>query len=121
MNPFGYSDPVWQLFRETPRAGVLEGGAITGSATTPASQARLQLQVRLTGDRVSDARFQAYGCPTTIAVGAWLAGQAVGRTLADLAALRAADIRQALEIPEDRLHCTLMGEDALKSLQSSAR
>lgn len=121
MNPFGYSDPVWQLFRETPRSGTLGNGALTGSATTPASRACLQLQVRLEGARISDARFQAYGCPTTIAVGAWLAGHAVGRSLADLSAVRAGDIRQALEIPEDRLHCALMGEDALKSLQNAAR
>ena len=33
---------------------------------------------------------------------------------------RAADIRQALEIPEDKLHCALMGEDAVKSLVGAA-
>lgn len=120
MNPFGYPEPVWRLFRETPRAGVLDGAAMTGSATTRAGSGRLRLQVRLEGQRVADARFQAYGCPTTIAVGAWLAEHAVGRPLADLAALRAADIRQALEIPEEKLHCALMGEDAIKSLCRSA-
>ena len=119
MNPFGYSDAVWRLFRETPRAGELGGGALEGSATTPASRGRLRLQVRLDGARVADARFQAYGCPTTIAVGAWLAERAVGRPLEELAAIRAGDIRQALEIPEDRLHCALMGEDAIKSLRRS--
>ena len=120
MNPFGYSDAVWRLFRETPRAGTLDGQPLTGSADTRAGSGRLRLQVRLDGGTVGDARFQAYGCPTTIAVGAWLAERALGRTLADLAALRAADIRQALEIPEDKLHCALMGEDAVKSLCRSA-
>lgn len=120
MNPFEYPPEVWRLFRETPRAGTLEGPAATGTATTRAGSGRLRLQVRLDGPRVSDARFQAYGCPTTIAVGAWLAERTVGRSLSDLAALRAADIRQALEIPEDRLHCALMGEDAIKSLCRSA-
>jgi NifU-like protein involved in Fe-S cluster formation len=116
MNPFGYPPEVWRLFRETPRAGTLEGPVATGTAATRAGSGRLRLQVRLEGQRVSDARFLAYGCPTTIAVGAWLAEAAVGRTLSGLAALRAADIRQALEIPEDKLHCALMGEDAVKSL-----
>lgn len=120
MNPYGYPPEVWRLFRETPRAGTLEAPARTGTATTRASSGRLRLQLRLDGDRVADARFQAYGCPTTIAVGAWLAERAVGRPLADLAALRAADIRQALEIPEDKLHCALMGEDAVRSLVGAA-
>ena len=119
-NPYGYPPEVWRLFRETPRAGTLDGTAATGTATTRAGSGRLRLQVRIEGARVADARFQAYGCPTTIAVGAWLAERAVGRPLAELSGLKAADIRQALEIPEDKLHCALMGEDTLKSLFRSA-
>jgi NifU-like protein involved in Fe-S cluster formation len=116
-NPFGYSSRVWKLFIETPRAGLLEGaGVFTGIAETRANQNRLQFQVRLEDDTVVDARFLAYGCPTTIAVGAWLAGEVIGKNVADLQAFKAKDIRQTLEIPEERLHCVLMAEDAIKSL-----
>jgi NifU-like protein involved in Fe-S cluster formation len=117
MNPFGYSEPVWRLFTQAPRAGELEGpDTRTGRAETRANRSRLRLQARMSGGRVADARFQAYGCPTAIAVGAWLAERAIGRSLAELGAIGAGEIRQALEIPEDRLHCALLGEDALKSL-----
>jgi NifU-like protein involved in Fe-S cluster formation len=116
-NPFGYSARVWRLFIETPRSGLLEGaGVLTGAAETHANRNRLQFQVRVEEEHVTDARFQAYGCPTTIAVGAWLAGEVIGKTLPELAAFKAKDIRQTLEIPEDRLHCVLMAEDAIKSL-----
>lgn len=116
-NPFGYSAKVWRLFIETPRAGQLQGAdVLTGVAETHANQNRLQFQVQMDGEKIADARFQAYGCPTTIAVGAWLAGQAIGKTLPELEAIRAKEIRQALEIPEERLHCVLMAEDAVKSL-----
>lgn len=119
-NPFGYSQRVWRLFIETPRAGLLEGaGVLTGSSETRANQNRLQFQVRVEDEQVVDARFQAYGCPTTIAVGAWLAGEVIGKTLTELAGFKAKDIRQTLEIPEDRLHCVLMAEDAIKSLLAS--
>lgn len=121
MNPFGYPDPVWRLFTQAPRAGELAGpDTRTGTAESRANRSRLQLQARLAGGRVEDARFRAYGCPTAIAVGAWLAERAIGRSLAELAAIGAAEIRQALEIPEDRLHCALLGEDAVKSLCRSA-
>ena len=33
-----------------------------------------------------------------------------------LQALSTAELRTALEIPDDKLHCALMGEDALKSI-----
>ena len=116
-NPFGYSEPVWRLFTELPRAGVLAGSRVLrGTAATPANRNRLELWLRMDGERIEDARFQAYGCPATIAVGGWVCEQAIGSTLAELALIRGKDIRQALEIPEDRLHCALLGEDAIKSL-----
>ena len=121
MNPFGYSEPVWRLFTKPPRIGALDGPHTrTGVAATKASRGRLEMQVRLDGERIEDAQFRAYGCPTTIAVGAWLAEQAVGRSLDELSAIRALEIMQALEIPESRLHCALLGEDAIKSLCRSA-
>ena len=121
-NPFGYSEPVWRLFREAPRAGSLDGpGVLTVEAATPAARSHLRLQVKMSGSRIDDARFQAYGCPTTIAVGAWLAERVPGRDLQELARIDAKMIREALEIPEDRTHCALVGEDAVKSLLSRSR
>jgi len=122
VNPWGYSDAVWRLFQQAPRAGNLTDGAvITGRASTPASKAVLALHVRLDGQgRVADARFQAYGCPTTIAVGAYLADRAVGRRLAELAELKSVKIRQDLEIPDERAHCALLGEDAIRALLAAA-
>lgn len=119
MNPFGYPEAVWRLFSETPRAGTLEGpGVLSVEAATPASRSRVRLQVKMLGSRIDDARFQAYGCPTTIAVGAYVAGTVVGREAGQLAAIDAKSIREALEIPEDRTHCALLGEDLVKSLRS---
>lgn len=117
-NPYGYPPAIWRLFNETPRAGAFPAdaaGVIVAEAGTPAARARLRLSLRLDGERVAEARFQAYGCPTTIAVGAWLAGWAEGRTLAELAGIRAGELRAALEIPEDRAHCALLGEDVLRA------
>jgi iron-sulfur cluster assembly protein len=120
-NPFGYPDAVWRLFNAAPRAGTLPAAeAIVGEATGRAGRARLRLHAVMAGSRISDARFQAYGCPTTIAVGAWLAEQAVGRTLAEFGGTGAVRIREALEIPEERIHCTLLGEDVVKSLLAAA-
>ena len=121
-NPFGYAEPVWRLFRQAARAGALEGpGILTAEAATPASRSQLRLQVKMTDTRIGDARFQAYGCPTTIAVGAWLAERVVGRAVQELAGIDAKSIREALEIPEDRTHCALLGEDLVKSLLSQTR
>lgn len=115
MNPWGYPQEVWRLFQEAPNAGVLEGpGVVRVQVEAPAQQAVLEWQLRLDEGRVGEARFRALGCPTTIAVGAWLAAAATGRPVAGLKALDAAGIRGALGIAEDRAHCALLGEDLIR-------
>lgn len=118
-NPFAYSAPIWQRFRQQSQAGRYPddvAGVVCASAGTPAARAVLELSLRVGNERVLDARFRAYGCPTTIAVGAWLAEVAAGRTKAELARIDAQQIRAALEIPEARAHCALLGEDTLRAV-----
>jgi len=118
-NPYGYGAEIWRLFRATPHAGgfpAATADVVVADAGTPAARSLLRLALRFDGERVVAARFRAYGCPTTIAVGAWLAVWAEGKTTAELAALKAPTIRAALEIPEDRAHCALLGEDALRAV-----
>ena len=120
-NVFAYPDAVWQTFlKAADRAGRFpDDGAPTISlkAESRATGSSLGLQLRLQADgRVAEARFQALGCPVGIAVGAWLAAWAPGKELAELRILKLADLRRALEIPEDKLHCGLMGEDLLRQL-----
>jgi len=117
-DPFGYGTRVWTLFNEAPRAGEFPEGepaVVTGQAGTPAARSVLRVQLKFDGDCVADARFRAYGCPTSIAVGAWLAEWAQGKSVAELATLTMKQLRDALEIPDDRAHCAMLGEDALKA------
>lgn len=118
QNVYAYAAPVWQRFREPRHAGRLADGpsiftAVAGSAAVRAS---LRLQVELDGERVRQARFQAYGCPSAIAVGEWLAEQLESQMPSEWAAIDAATIREVLEISEDKAHCALMGEDVLRAL-----
>ena len=121
-NPFGYPEPIWQLFAAAPRAGRFapgQAGVHRGRARTPASNSVLEVQMKFVQGRVDDARFRAYGCPVSIAVGAWIAQWSIGRAPSELAALTAAALREALEIPDEKAHCALMGEDALRALLKS--
>jgi NifU-like protein involved in Fe-S cluster formation len=117
-NPFGYGPSIWSLFNEAPRAGRFAPhtpGVVRGQAGTSAARSILRIELRFDAERVVDARFGAYGCPTSIAVGAWIASAAIDKTASELRGLTAATLRAVLEIPDDRAHCALMGEDALRA------
>lgn len=116
-NVFDYPAPVWQRFAAPTHGGKLEGvDVVTAEAGSAAAHGLLRIQVRLDGGAVREARFSAYGCPTTIAVGEWLASRLQGQAVAALSAISAAEIRDALEIADDRAHCALMGEDVIRQL-----
>lgn len=116
-NVFGYSDAVWQRFVAPTHTGTLSGALVkTAEAGSPAVKALLRISARLEQGHINEARFLAYGCPVTIAVGELLAEQLTGQKLADFR-LTAADIRLALEIADDKTHCALMGEDVIRRLR----
>lgn len=119
-NLFGYPEPVWREFLDAgERAGQLPEAADTLhlQAENRASGSTLKLHLRVdAAGLVTEARFQALGCPVGIAVGHWLAREATGQPLSALRQLSAGRLRIALEIPEDKLHCALMGEDLLRQI-----
>lgn len=115
-NPQGYAAPIWMHFCAPTHAGTVADDALRVRVGTRAARGVLELSAIAAQGRVVQARFRAYGCPTTIAVGDWLAGWCERRSAVELLALTAAQVREALEIPESRAHCGLMGEDAARAL-----
>lgn len=114
MNAYGYSQAVWQRFQNPAHAGILAADADDLSVfKARTAQGWTQLVVHWAGGR---ARFKAYGCPVTIALGEWLCEQLEIRGLSEWRTLRAADMRQALEIPDDKAHIALMGEDVVRAI-----
>lgn len=118
QNVYAYAAPIWQRFRTPRHAGRLTQGpsVFTAEAGSAAVRASLRLQVEIDDAGVRRARFQAYGCPSAIAVGEWLAEQLEQQSPSAWAAISAATIREVLEISEDKAHCALMGEDVLRAL-----
>lgn len=113
-NVFGYPRPVWRRFSTLAHVGVLDD-AVRVRARTPAARAELELSLRPGTPTV--ARFRGHGCPVTLAVGEWLAETLEREGVSALGRLDAASIRAGLEIPEDRAHCALMGEDLVRALR----
>jgi cysteine desulfurase len=115
--PRPYPDAVWHRFVAPERSGRLDGpGVVCVQARSPAAASVLELSFR--PGPAAQARFRALGCPVTIAVGAWLAQTIEAEGLPALQRIKAATIRDALEIPEDRAHCAFIGEDAVLALKA---
>jgi cysteine desulfurase len=109
---------VERLFRELPHAGVIPDGAGTvlrGEAGGPNEEVWVRFHLLVDGDSVKDARFEARGCPHTLATAAWLSGELRGRRRDE--ALRSGPQAWArvLGVPVEKLGRLLVIEDALNA------
>jgi len=105
------------LFRRLPGAGTLEGasGVIRGEAGGVDRDAWVRIHLQIAGEVVKAARFQAYGCPHTLAVAAWLTQQLPGRKICEILVDGPADWARALSVPVEKLGRLLVVEDALRA------
>jgi cysteine desulfurase len=89
------------------------GRIVRGDAGSPAQEAWVRFHLLVDGHVVKDARFQAYGCPHTLAVAAWIAGQLAGRPRDDLVGEGPQSWAREHSVPVEKLGRLLVIEDAL--------
>jgi NifU-like protein involved in Fe-S cluster formation len=75
----------------------------------------VRFHLRIEDGNVRDARFQALGCPHTLAVMAWLTGRLPGRALSGLELGTPAEWAETLAVPVEKLGRLLVVEDALQA------
>jgi NifU-like protein involved in Fe-S cluster formation len=104
------------LFSRLEGAGTLtsgEGTVLQGEAGRADGEAWVRLYLRVRNDTVIEARFQALGCPHTLATVSWLTGQLAGRRRDAVQPGSPQDWSAALEVPVEKLGRLLLLEDAL--------
>lgn len=112
-----YSPLVAQLFRQPRAAGSFanhDSDVVRGEAGSIRAGAWVRLSLRIRDGRVTDARFQAYGCPHTLAAAEWLARHLAGQPLEEAFPGGAQELARVLEVPTEKLGRLLIVEDALR-------
>ena len=91
-----HSEQLLEHFRNPRNVGQLPPPAITVDVSNPACGDLLRLSARFEDQKVVEARFQVRGCTASIAAGSALSEWMLGKTRAELLALTAEIIEQAL-------------------------
>lgn len=123
MTTPNYSDTVLDHFYHCRGVGTLpdsDTNVVVGKAGSEAGGELLKLYLRVVNHTVIDAKFQAYGCCATIAVGSWLVEYCLNKQVDTLKQLTSQMITEALSLSKIRKQAALLGEDALKSALSEA-
>tara|TARA_R110000823_G_scaffold45986_4_gene118363 strand:+ start:58 stop:441 length:384 start_codon:yes stop_codon:yes gene_type:complete len=114
-----YSDKVMKHFEDPQNVGSLDksdpqvGTAIVGA---PACGDVMQLQLKVNDEGIiEEAKFKTFGCGSAIASSSLVTTMVKNRSIEHAQAIRNVDIASELELPPQKIHCSVLAEDAIKA------
>ncbi|HJU41556.1 MAG TPA: iron-sulfur cluster assembly scaffold protein [Vicinamibacterales bacterium] len=116
-----YSDEVLRRVRQPQRAGSLDGDHVgTGEVGTLDEGTVVRIQVRRSGEHVSEARFKVFGCSAAIASASLVAEWLEGARIVEAGGMSPERVVQTLQLAPERADVARMAVEAgLRALDDS--
>jgi nitrogen fixation NifU-like protein len=112
-----YSETLLDHFRNPRNVGELAPPAVTVEVVNPACGDILRLSVRFENGRAAEVRYKTRGCTASIAAGSALTELIVGRTAAEISAIGAASVEEAVGgLRNESKHAAVLSADAARAL-----
>ncbi len=110
-----FSDTVIEHFMAPRNAGSMPDADAEGNSGDPDCGDSLTIYLKVKDHVIEDIRFMVFGCVAAVATSSMTTELAKGKTLDEALKLTDQDIVEALGgLPENKLHCSVLGESALK-------
>jgi len=115
---FPYSEKVLEHFRNPRNVGKIDDADGKATVGSPAcgDMVAVYIKVDPKDSRISDVKFESYGCASNIATGSIITELAKGRTLEEAKSITWTHASDALGgLPKIKAHCSVLAVDGLRS------
>lgn len=110
-----YNDLLLDHFLNPRNVGELPDADGVGAVGSLECGDYLEIEIKVTDGKISDIKFEAYGCPAAIATTSVTTELALNKTLTEAWAITDSDVMACLGgLPNPKIHCSLLGPAALK-------
>ncbi len=87
-----------------------------GMVGSPACGDMMKVWIKVKDGKITDCRWQTFGCASAIASTSIMSEMVKGMTLEEAEKLKPVDIVKNLEgLPQRKIHCSVLGDQALKA------
>ena len=109
-----YSEKVMDHFSNPRNVGVIADADGVGQVGNPVCGDMMTFYIKVKDGRLTDIKFQTFGCGAAIAVSSMVSEMAMGKTLAEAMAITNEKVAEELGgLPKNKMHCSNLGADAL--------
>tara|TARA_Y100001968_G_C18777188_1_gene444955 strand:+ start:92 stop:493 length:402 start_codon:yes stop_codon:yes gene_type:complete len=113
-----YSKKVLDHFENPKNMGSFdkdEENVGTGMVGAPECGDVMKLQIKVIGERITEAKFKTFGCGSAIAASSLATEWLKGKTLDEASEIKNTDIVDELALPPVKIHCSVLAEEAIKA------
>lgn len=109
-----YTDKVMKHFLEPHNVGIIENADGVGKVGNPICGDIMEIQIKVEGDRIADAKFRTFGCGAAIATSSVLTDMVKGLPLIEALKITNEEVTAALGgLPARKRHCSVLAEEGL--------
>lgn len=111
-----YGEKVMDHFRNPRNAGTIDNADGVGEAGNARCGDIMKIYLKIDDDRVTDVKFETFGCGSAIASSSMATEMIKGKSLADVKQLTNQAVTEALGgLPAHKLHCSVLAQEAIQA------
>ena len=108
-----YNEKVLKVFQNPSNAGEIPDADGVGTIGNASCGDIMKIYLKISGDRIVDAKFKTFGCAAAIATASVATDMVIGKTIDEALKIKNADVVEFLGgLPPQIIHYSVLAEEA---------